>query len=141
MSTMAMTSQVPTSIMSTVPMMGMGMQHQQMGMGHMPMQQQHQMGMMQAAPQQQVMIQAPVIDWPIPDTTKVKYANLFAQIDKSRTGFVAGAQARGVLLQSGLPQQTLAQIWYALPIDSKSPRSAKTFATLGLCPTWTATAS
>ena len=109
---MAMThQQVPTSIMTTVPMMGMP--QQAMGMGHMAMQQQH-MGMMQAQPQQQVMVQAPVIDWPIPDTTKVKYANLFAQIDKTRTGFVAGAQARGVLLQSGLPQQILAQIWYGL---------------------------
>ena len=111
MSTMTMTNQVPTTIMTTVPMMGMP--QQPMGMGHMPMQQQ-QMGMMQAQAQQ-AMIQAPVIDWPIPDTTKVKYANLFAQIDKTRTGFVAGAQARGVLLQSGLPQQTLAQIWYACP--------------------------
>jgi intersectin len=36
---------------------------------------------------------------------------LFNQTDKTRSGFLTGTQARGILLQTKVPQQTLAQIW------------------------------
>jgi hypothetical protein len=57
------------------------------------------------------MVQQPQMEWAIPPTTKGKYTNLFHQSDKGRIGFLAGAQARNVLFQSGLPQNILAQIW------------------------------
>ncbi len=37
--------------------------------------------------------------------------------DKARTGFLAAVQARNILLQTGLSQQTLATIWNTSDID------------------------
>ena len=54
---------------------------------------------------------AGTLEWAIPQTTQAKYSNIFQQTDKNRTGFLAGVQARNILLQSGLPQNVLAQIW------------------------------
>lgn len=54
-------------------------------------------------------VQQPV--WNIPQVTIAKYSQMFGGIDAARTGFVTGAQARGLLMQSGLPQDALAKIW------------------------------
>ena len=50
-------------------------------------------------------------EWGIPQQTKLKYAQLFNSLDRNNTGFLTGIQARGVLVQSQLPQVTLAKIW------------------------------
>lgn len=49
--------------------------------------------------------------WSIPQATIAKYSQMFNGVDQARTGFVTGAQARGILMQSGLPQDALAKIW------------------------------
>ena len=48
---------------------------------------------------------------PIPQTTRTKYAQVFQSNDPSSTGFVSGQQAKTLLMQTGLPQNILAQIW------------------------------
>lgn len=68
----------------------------------------------QAVPQMPMQMSAPAqspADWSIPPGTQQKYGAIFHQTDKARTGFLAGVQARNILLQSGLPQNVLAQIW------------------------------
>ena len=52
-----------------------------------------------------------MVDWAIPQPTQAKYTQIFQSTDKARSGFLAGVQARNILLQSGLPQNILAQIW------------------------------
>ncbi len=42
---------------------------------------------------------------------------IFKANDKARTGFLAAVQARGILLQTGLSQQTLATVWNLSDID------------------------
>lgn len=48
----------------------------------------------------------------------MKYTQLFNATDKNRNGFLSGTQARGILIQSKLPQQILAQIWALSDMDS-----------------------
>ena len=43
--------------------------------------------------------------------TRAKYTAQFQNTDRARTGFLAGVQARNILVQSQLPQQILAQVW------------------------------
>ncbi|XP_015786793.1 intersectin-2 isoform X2 [Tetranychus urticae] len=56
-------------------------------------------------------------EWAIPQSTKLKYTQLFNSHDQTRTGFISGPQARNILLQSGLPQTVLAQIWALADYD------------------------
>jgi len=56
-------------------------------------------------------------EWAIPQPSKLKYTQQFNTNDRTRTGFLTGPQARNILLQSGLPQQILAQIWNLSDID------------------------
>ncbi|XP_053214714.1 intersectin-1-like isoform X2 [Panonychus citri] len=58
-----------------------------------------------------------IIDWSIPLPTRAKYTQLFNKTDTGRTGFISGAQARDILLQSGLSQQLLANIWGLADVD------------------------
>jgi len=48
---------------------------------------------------------------PIPQTTRTKYAQVFQSNDSNSSGFVSGQQAKTLLMQTGLPQNILAQIW------------------------------
>lgn len=57
------------------------------------------------------------VEWAIKGPAKLKYTQLFNSIDKTRSGFLTGAQARGILMQSKLPQMTLAQIWSLADMD------------------------
>ena len=58
----------------------------------------------------------------------------FSQTDRGRTGFLAGVQARNILLQSGLPQNVLAQIWALSDIDNDGRLSTEEFILAGhLC--------
>ncbi|XP_017043779.1 intersectin-1 isoform X3 [Drosophila ficusphila] len=56
-------------------------------------------------------------EWAVPAAQKRKYTQVFNANDRTRSGYLTGAQARGVLVQSKLPQVTLAQIWTLSDID------------------------
>lgn len=53
----------------------------------------------------------------IPQASKLKYSQIFNSNDSQRTGLLTGIQARNILIQSGLNQQILAQIWFLSDCD------------------------
>lgn len=50
-------------------------------------------------------------DWLIPQSNKLKYSQRFNQLDKDRCDYLTGQQVRGVMGESQLPANILAQIW------------------------------
>ncbi|KAI6239576.1 BMA-ITSN-1, isoform a [Aphelenchoides fujianensis] len=50
-------------------------------------------------------------DWTIPQEKRLQYAQRFNQLDKNRADFLTGQQLRGVMGESQLPADVLAQIW------------------------------
>ncbi|KAH8249562.1 hypothetical protein KR032_010580 [Drosophila birchii] len=66
-------------------------------------------------------------DWAVQAAQKRKYTQVFNANDRTRSGFLTGAQARGVLVQSKLPQVTLAQIWTLSDIDGDGRLSCDEF--------------
>lgn len=58
------------------------------------------------------------VEWAIKGPTKLKYTQLFNTTDRARSGYLTGVQARQILVQSKLPQATLAQIWALSDMDS-----------------------
>merc|ERR1712019_145538 len=72
---------------------------------------------------------APSMDWAVPQMTRTKYLATFQQTDRARTGFIAGVQARNILLQNGL-----AQIWSLSDYDNDGRLSSEEFLLAGhLC--------
>ncbi|XP_060519309.1 intersectin-2 isoform X2 [Cylas formicarius] len=57
-------------------------------------------------------------DWAVPHQTKLKYTQIFNTTDRTRSGFLSGAQARNVMVQTKLPQNILAQIWALADMDA-----------------------
>lgn len=57
-------------------------------------------------------------EWAIKGPAKLKYTQLFNTTDRTRSGYLTGAQARNLLVQSKLPQAILAQIWSLSDMDS-----------------------
>ncbi|XP_038078610.1 intersectin-1-like [Patiria miniata] len=57
-------------------------------------------------------------EWSIPHGSKLRYKQTFNTNDKTRSGFLTGPQARQILMQTGLPQGILAQIWGLSDIDN-----------------------
>ncbi|XP_033635342.1 intersectin-1-like [Asterias rubens] len=57
-------------------------------------------------------------EWSIPHGPKLRYKQTFNTHDKTRSGFLTGPQARQILLQTGLQQGILAQIWSLSDIDN-----------------------
>lgn len=51
------------------------------------------------------------MEWSVPQSSKLKYTQMFNAADKTRSGFLTGTQARGILLQTNVPQANLAKIW------------------------------
>jgi hypothetical protein len=78
---------------------------------------------------------APIsMEWAVPQMMRTKYLATFQQTDRGRTGFIAGVQARNILLQSGLPQNILAQIWSLSDYDNDGRLSSEEFILAGhLC--------
>lgn len=70
---------------------------------------------------------AGTVEWAVKGPSKLKYTQLFNTTDRTRSGFLTGAQARNILLQSKLPQATLAQIWALSDIDSDGRLSCDEF--------------
>ncbi|KAI1299300.1 Intersectin-2 [Halotydeus destructor] len=58
------------------------------------------------------------VDWAIPMQARKKYSEQFSMVDSGRTGAITGVQVRGILMQSGLPQAALAQIWNLSDVNS-----------------------
>lgn len=58
---------------------------------------------------------------------KRKYTQVFNAADRSRTGFLTGVQARGILVQSKLPQAILARIWTMADMDCDGRLSCDEF--------------
>ncbi|XP_076263681.1 dynamin associated protein 160 isoform X4 [Rhynchophorus ferrugineus] len=56
-------------------------------------------------------------DWAVPHQTKLKYTQIFNTTDRARSGFLSGAQARNLMVQTKLGQQVLAQIWTLADMD------------------------
>ncbi|RZC41355.1 EF-hand 4, SH3 9, Drf FH1 and/or Leu zip domain containing protein, partial [Asbolus verrucosus] len=63
-------------------------------------------------------IESPQVDWAVPHQTKLKYTQIFNTTDRTRSGFLSGAQARNVMVQTKLPQNILAQIWGLSDMDA-----------------------
>lgn len=57
-------------------------------------------------------------EWAVPHQTKLKYTQIFNTTDRTRSGFLSGAQARNVMVQTKLPQNILAQIWGLSDMDA-----------------------
>ncbi|KFM70235.1 hypothetical protein X975_27218, partial [Stegodyphus mimosarum] len=69
----------------------------------------------------------PLIEWAVPQPSKLKYTQLFNSYDRTRTGFLTGAQARNILVNTGLSQPILAQIWSLSDIDGDGRLSCEEF--------------
>merc|ERR1719232_988796 len=69
----------------------------------------------------------PPIEWSIPQQKRVQYMAQFQANDKAKTGFLAAVQARTILLQTGLAQQTLASVWNMSDIDKDGKLNVEEF--------------
>merc|ERR1719471_1420341 len=69
----------------------------------------------------------PPVEWIIPQQKRVGYMAQFQANDRAKTGFLAAVQARGILLQTGLAQQTLASVWNLSDIDKDGKLSVEEF--------------
>ncbi|XP_025833067.1 intersectin-1 isoform X2 [Agrilus planipennis] len=63
-------------------------------------------------------LESPQIEWAVPHHIKLKYTQMFNTADRSRSGYLSGAQARNVMMQTKLPQNILAQVWALSDMDS-----------------------
>ncbi|XP_076372509.1 dynamin associated protein 160 isoform X6 [Tachypleus tridentatus] len=66
-------------------------------------------------------------EWMIPQSSKLKYTQMFNTHDRTRSGYLTGPQARNILIQTGLPHAVLAQIWNLSDIDSDGRLSCEEF--------------
>lgn len=63
----------------------------------------------------------------IPSTSRARYTQMFQSNDPGMTGFITGQQAKTLLVQSNLPQATLAQIWNLADYDKDGKLSLDEF--------------
>nr|XP_023015070.1 intersectin-1 isoform X3 [Leptinotarsa decemlineata] len=66
-------------------------------------------------------------EWAVPHQTKLKYTQIFNTTDRTRSGFLSGAQARNVMVQTKLPQNILAQIWALSDMDADGRLGSEEF--------------
>ncbi|XP_013878187.1 intersectin-1 [Austrofundulus limnaeus] len=69
----------------------------------------------------------PPSDWAVPQSSRLKYRQLFNSHDKMMSGYLTGPQARTILMQSSLPQTQLATIWSLSDIDQDGKLTAEEF--------------
>ncbi|XP_057703350.1 intersectin-1 isoform X4 [Corythoichthys intestinalis] len=67
------------------------------------------------------------VDWAVPQSSRLKYRQLFNSHDKMMSGHLTGPQARTILMQSSLPQGQLASIWSLSDIDQDGKLTAEEF--------------
>uniref|UniRef100_A0A3Q2T863 Intersectin-1 n=1 Tax=Fundulus heteroclitus TaxID=8078 RepID=A0A3Q2T863_FUNHE len=70
---------------------------------------------------------SPPSDWAVPQSSRLKYRQLFNSHDKMMSGYLTGPQARTILMQSSLPQSQLATIWSLSDIDQDGKLTAEEF--------------
>jgi len=74
------------------------------------------------------------MEWAVPNASRLKYTQMFNTHDRMKTGFLTGVQARNILLETGLPQNILAQVWALSDLDSDGRLSTEEFVlSLHLC--------
>ncbi|XP_039604900.1 intersectin-2-like isoform X1 [Polypterus senegalus] len=66
-------------------------------------------------------------DWSVPQSSRLKYRQLFNTLDKSMSGYLSGSQARNALLMSNLTQTQLATIWNLADVDKDGKLKAEEF--------------
>lgn len=54
----------------------------------------------------------PPVNWVVSNEDQIAADKVFLQADMDMDGFVSGLEIKDVFLQSGLPQNVLAHIWY-----------------------------
>uniref|UniRef100_A0A8B9W613 Intersectin-1 n=1 Tax=Bos mutus grunniens TaxID=30521 RepID=A0A8B9W613_BOSMU len=69
----------------------------------------------------------PTAEWAVPQSSRLKYRQLFNSHDKTMSGHLTGPQARTILMQSSLPQAQLASIWNLSDIDQDGKLTAEEF--------------
>uniref|UniRef100_A0A3B3SJI7 Intersectin-1 n=1 Tax=Paramormyrops kingsleyae TaxID=1676925 RepID=A0A3B3SJI7_9TELE len=69
----------------------------------------------------------PLAEWAVPQSSRLKYRQLFNSQDKMMSGHLTGPQARTILMQSSLPQAQLASIWNLSDIDQDGKLTAEEF--------------
>ncbi|KAG8450212.1 hypothetical protein GDO86_002741 [Hymenochirus boettgeri] len=74
-----------------------------------------------------VPVPPPVAEWAVPQSSRLKYRQLFNSHDKTMSGHLTGPQARTILMQSSLPQTQLATIWNLSDIDQDGKLTAEEF--------------
>uniref|UniRef100_A0A4W3J9D0 Intersectin-1 n=1 Tax=Callorhinchus milii TaxID=7868 RepID=A0A4W3J9D0_CALMI len=67
------------------------------------------------------------VEWAVPQSSRLKYRQLFNSHDKTMSGHLTGPQARTILMQSSLPQSQLASIWNLSDIDQDGKLTAEEF--------------
>uniref|UniRef100_A0A8D2Q7F7 Intersectin 1 n=1 Tax=Varanus komodoensis TaxID=61221 RepID=A0A8D2Q7F7_VARKO len=72
-------------------------------------------------------IASPAAEWAVPQSSRLKYRQLFNSHDKTMSGHLTGPQARTILMQSSLPQTQLATIWNLSDIDQDGKLTAEEF--------------
>ncbi|ETE73169.1 Intersectin-1, partial [Ophiophagus hannah] len=70
---------------------------------------------------------SPAVEWAVPQSSRLKYRQLFNSHDKTMSGHLTGPQARTILMQSSLPQTQLATIWNLSDIDQDGKLTAEEF--------------
>ncbi|XP_072018783.1 intersectin-1-like isoform X2 [Amphiura filiformis] len=78
----------------------------------------------QGSPERSAALQG---EWAIPHASKLKYKQMFNTYDRTKNGFLTGPQARNILMQYGLPQNMLAQIWQLSDVDSDGKLTSEEF--------------
>uniref|UniRef100_A0A670K317 Intersectin-1 n=1 Tax=Podarcis muralis TaxID=64176 RepID=A0A670K317_PODMU len=72
-------------------------------------------------------VASPAAEWAVPQSSRLKYRQLFNSHDKTMSGHLTGPQARTILMQSSLPQAQLATIWNLSDIDQDGKLTAEEF--------------
>lgn len=67
------------------------------------------------------------LEWAVKGPAKLKYTQIFNTNDRTRSGYLTGAQARNLMVQSKLSRDVLAQIWALSDIDSDGRLSCDEF--------------
>ncbi|MBN3318608.1 ITSN2 protein, partial [Atractosteus spatula] len=66
-------------------------------------------------------------DWAVPQSSRLKYRQIFNSIDKAMTGYLSGPQVRNALATSNLTQTQLATIWNLADVDKDGKLKADEF--------------
>ncbi|XP_066554836.1 intersectin-2 isoform X6 [Amia ocellicauda] len=67
------------------------------------------------------------IDWGVPQSSRLKYRQVFNSIDKVMSGYLSGPQVRNALTASNLTQTQLATIWNLSDVDKDGKLKAEEF--------------